>query len=186
MTSPDPLAALVGKLLPCPFCTFGRRFFSTKFKPKAFRLECGGCGCTTAWFATEEETRAAWNRRATALDASRAGVWKYFAAPFRAEEAADTYYITDAKGQRVAVMLWPGHPPEETKEAEEETWALAQAFARAQAFVLSGSPVPEFVLRAIRRLVTNGEAAVSRAERAELSDWLSAAPGADAGERRDG
>lgn len=56
---------------------------------------------------------------------------RFYAPPFRFEERGETYWVVDANGQSVAMMMWPGHPPEETDAAVDETEAVARAFAGA-------------------------------------------------------
>jgi Lar family restriction alleviation protein len=50
----------------CPFC--GKKAAAdtlnyTGGKPVMFRVQCRECKAATAWYQTEEEARAAWNRR---------------------------------------------------------------------------------------------------------------------------
>lgn len=62
---------------------------------------------------------------------------KYFKQPFRfVEPETDSDvngpHILDANGGIVAKLFWPGHPPEETAAAEQETYALGRAMVLAE------------------------------------------------------
>lgn len=66
----------------------------------------------------------------------------YFPTPFRfVEPESDSdhngAHIVDARGSIVAKLFWPGHPPEETEAAEQETYALGRAMAVAGQFPMS-------------------------------------------------
>lgn len=61
--------------------------------------------------------------------------FKYYALPLVFHEAPvnGAAYIRDANGQSVAMMMWPGHPPEEEDAAEAEVYAIGRAFTAALA-----------------------------------------------------
>jgi hypothetical protein len=56
---------------------------------------------------------------------------RFFAPPFRLVEPEDNgaAMIVDAAGSAVAMMMWPGHTPEDTEAAEQETYAVGRRFA---------------------------------------------------------
>lgn len=74
---------------------------------------------------------------------------EYFRAPLRfVEPKSDSDpngpHIVDADGHLVAKLFWPGHPPEATEAAEQETYRLGEAMARAadQTTELKFTPPP--------------------------------------------
>lgn len=58
---------------------------------------------------------------------------QFFSPPFTLvePEGNGAAMIVDADGKSVAMMMWPGHPPEETEAAEQATYALGRVFAKA-------------------------------------------------------
>lgn len=62
----------------------------------------------------------------------RANMARYFKGPLHFREPLDESgapYIYDANGNAVAMLIWPGHPVEETAAAEQATYALGHAMA---------------------------------------------------------
>jgi hypothetical protein len=58
---------------------------------------------------------------------------RYFAPPLKLHEpdGNDAAFIRDAKGNTVAMLMWPTHPVEETEQAEQATYALGRLMASA-------------------------------------------------------
>ena len=76
---------------------------------------------------------------------------RYFPNPFtfREPEGESGFpTIVDAKGFTVAHLFWPTHPPEETTQAEQETYALGRVMASVAACPLTADHA-----RAIQYLV---------------------------------
>lgn len=62
----------------------------------------------------------------------RANMTRYFKGPLHFREPVDESgapYIYDANGNAVAMLMWPGHPVEETAAAEQATYAMGRAMA---------------------------------------------------------
>lgn len=66
---------------------------------------------------------------------------RYFKGPFKFREPLDDSgapYIYDANGSIVAMLMWPGHPADETAAAEQATYALGR--------LMASIPVPDETL----------------------------------------
>lgn len=69
-------------------------------------------------------------------DTQETDIERYFALPLSLHEPEgnDAAYIRDAKGNAVAMLMWPAHPPEESDRAVEATYAVGRAMAAAVSF----------------------------------------------------
>jgi hypothetical protein len=77
----------------------------------------------------------------TERDEVLASIAKYFKGPLQFREPLDDSgapYIYDAEGHIVAMLMWPGHPVEETAAAEQATYALGR--------LMASIPVPDETL----------------------------------------
>ncbi|SEM62245.1 hypothetical protein SAMN05192583_0865 [Sphingomonas gellani] len=77
----------------------------------------------------------------TAPSCAPVEVEPYFTLPFALHEAEGNgaAYIRDAKGQSVAMLMWPAHAPNDEDAAVATLYAIGRAFAAA--FAASGSDV---------------------------------------------
>jgi hypothetical protein len=73
--------------------------------------------------------------KAEAYDASPKLDIKYYPKPWKFIEELNTTHsgtfaaVVDAKGCTICYLFWAAHPPEETDEATEETYAIGRAIA---------------------------------------------------------
>ena len=96
--------------------------------------------------------------------------FKYAPTPWSYEgNSDDGYYLLDANGQKIVMLLWPIHPVEETEAVEAEAPLLADFLAFQSAW-LTATTLDFFDMeRRADKAEAERDAAIARAEKAEAA-----------------
>lgn len=96
--------------------------------------------------------------------------FKYAPTPWSYEgNSDDGYYLLDANGQKIVMLLWPIHPVEETEAVEAEAPLIADFLAFQSAW-LTATTLDFFDMeRRAAKAEAERDAAIARAEKAEAA-----------------